>query len=236
MAMRLDKYLANMGIGTRSEVKKAISWGKVRVNGEVIKKPETKIDENTDEITAYGKTVGYSEHIWLMLNKPAGVVTATEDSKDKTVLDLIKHKRRKDLFPVGRLDKDTVGLLLLTNDGRTSHRILSPKKHVDKVYYAKVNGLVTRQHIKDFSEGIELEDGYITLPAELEIISASEVSEIRITIREGKYHQIKRMFEAVGCRVIYLKRLQMGGLKLDSKLKEGHYRELTEEEIEKLVQ
>lgn len=229
--MRLDKFLANMGIGTRSKVKKAIGYGKVQVNDEIIKKSDYKIDEEKDIIKAYGKVVGYKEYVYFMLNKPAGVVTATDDNKDKTVLDLIQHKRKKSLFPVGRLDKDTEGLLILTNDGQLSHRLLSPKKHVDKIYYAKIKGLVTREHVSQFKEGIILEDGYQTMPAELEILSASDESEIRITIREGKYHQIKRMFEAVGCKVNYLQRIQMGGLKLDKDLKLGRYRELTEEEL-----
>lgn len=231
MAMRLDKYLSNMGIGTRSEVKKAIGYGKVLVNDEVIKKSDFKINEETDVIKAYGKVVGFKEYLYFMLNKPAGVVTATEDKKEKTVLDIIQHKRKNSLFPVGRLDKDTEGLLILTNDGQLSHRLLSPKKHVDKIYYAKIRGLVTREHVKQFGEGVTLEDGYTTMPAELKILSASEDSEIEITIREGKYHQIKRMFEAVGCRVTYLKRIQMGGLKLDNNLNVGRYRELTEEEL-----
>lgn len=231
MAMRLDKYLANMGVGSRSEVKKAIAYGKIKVNGQQIKKIDFKVDENSDEIEAYGKVVGYAQYLYILLNKPAGVITATEDRKEKTVIDLIRHKRKKDLFPVGRLDKDTEGLLLLTNDGQLSHRLLSPKKHVDKVYYAKIEGLVTIDHVKMFSEGLVLEDGYKTMPAELEILSASVTSEIHVTIREGKYHQVKRMFEAVGCRVVFLKRVQMGGLKLDPTLKTGHYREMTKEEV-----
>ncbi len=229
--MRLDKYLANMGVGSRSEVKKAIAYGRVMVNGEVVKKINHNVDETKDKILAYGKHVSYSEYIYLMLNKPAGVITATTDSKDKTVLDFIRHKRKKDLFPVGRLDKDTEGLLVLTNDGQLAHRILSPKKHVDKVYYAEIDGLVTLAMVDQFTEGLTLEDGYKTMPAHLEILSASDESKVRITIKEGKYHQVKRMFESVACRVTYLKRLQMGGLVLDDKLKLGSYRELTKEEV-----
>ena len=229
--MRLDKYLSNMGVGTRSEVKKAISYGKISVNGEVIKAMNVKIDEISDEIIAYGKVIRYSEHVYLMLNKPAGVVSATEDHKDQTVIDLIKHPRKMQLFPVGRLDKDTEGLLILTDDGQMAHRVLSPKKHVPKTYYAKIDGLITMAHVKQFKEGIDIEDEFTTMPAHLKIIAASDESEVEVTIMEGKFHQVKRMFEEVGTKVIYLKRIRMGSLNLDPSLTLGHYKELTEEEL-----
>ena len=214
MKLRLDKYLADMGIGTRTEVKKAITKGQVRVNEETVKRPEIKIDTEKDHV----------------LNKPAGVVSATEDKNDSTVLDLIDEKQRKDLFPVGRLDKDTEGLLLITNDGELAHQLLSPKKHVDKVYFARIDGKVTEEDVRRFEIGEEKP----TLPAHLEILKREEISEIRLTIREGKFHQVKRMFHAVGKEVIYLKRLQMGSLVLDPRLALGEYRELTGQELEAL--
>jgi 16S rRNA pseudouridine516 synthase len=234
VAMRLDKYLSNMGVGTRSEVKKIIQYGKITVNGEIIKAIDYKVDETKDHITAYNKVIGYNEFVYIMLNKPAGYITATEDSKEKTVLDLIKHKRKKDLFPVGRLDKDTEGLLILTNDGQLSHQLLSPKKHVPKTYYAKIEGCVSLADVKAFKKGVTLDDGYVTMPAHMEIIGAGQMSEIHLTIHEGKFHQVKRMFEAVGKEVVYLKRIQMGQLKLDEHLDLGRYRELNEDEVQLL--
>lgn len=234
MSMRLDKYLSNMGVGTRREVKKLIQYGKVIVNDEVVKVIDIKVDVDDDHVMVYGKTIGYTAHIYMMLNKPAGCITATHDTKDKTVMDLISHKRKKDLFPIGRLDKDTEGLLILTNDGQLAHRLLSPKKHVPKVYYAKIKGCVTLADCKRFSEGVTLDDGYKTMPANLEILSAGAQSEIHITIHEGKFHQVKRMFEAVEKEVMYLKRIQMGGLSLDPNLKLSGYRELREDEVQAL--
>ena len=232
--MRLDKYLAEMGVGTRQEVKKQIRQGKVTVNGAVIKAPETKINENGDEVMVGGRMISYVSYEYYMLNKPAGVISATEDRKDTTVIDLIKDKKRKDLFPVGRLDKDTEGLLLITNDGDLAHRLLAPKKHVDKVYYAKIDGVVTEEDVKKFAEGIDIgtEEEEMTRPAKLDILKSGEESEIRLTIHEGKFHQVKRMFLAVGKEVTYLKRERMGTLCLDENLKPGEYRLLTEEEIE----
>lgn len=229
--MRLDKYLSNMGVGTRSEVKKAMTYGKVSVNGQVIKAMNVKIDEISDQIMAYGKTIGFSEHVYLMLNKPAGVVSATEDHKNRTVIDLINHPRKKQLFPVGRLDKDTEGLLILTDDGQMAHRVLSPKNHVAKTYFAQIDGLITRAHVKQFEEGLSLEDDFKTMPATLKIIAASKESEVEVTIMEGKFHQVKRMFEAVGTKVTYLKRIRMGGLVLDASLPLGNFRELTKDEL-----
>ena len=232
--MRLDKYLAEMGVGTRQEVKKQIRQGKAAVNGTVVKAADTKIDETSDEVTISGRNISYVSYEYYMLNKPAGVVSATEDRRDTTVIDLIKEKKRKDLFPVGRLDKDTEGLLLITNDGDLAHRLLAPKKHVDKVYYAKIDGMVTEEDVKRFAEGIDIgaEEEEMTRPAKLDIMKSAEESEIRLTIHEGKFHQVKRMFLAVCKEVTYLKRERMGTLCLDENLKPGEYRLLTEEEIE----
>lgn len=206
------------------------------VNGEVVKKPELKINETTDQILCQGKKAFYQKNIYLMLHKPAGVVSATEDNREKTVLDLVRPEDRKNgLFPVGRLDKDTEGLLLLTDDGELAHRLLSPKKHVDKTYYAKIDGQVTEEHVKQFREGLDIGDEKKTLPAVLTILLSGPVSEIEVTIHEGRFHQIKRMFEAVGCKVTYLKRLSMGSLVLDETLPPEEYRPLTEAELEGLT-
>ena len=232
--MRLDKYLAEMGVGTRQEVKKQIRQGKVTVNGTVVKAADTKIDETCDEVTIGGRNISYVSYEYYMLNKPGGVVSATEDRRDTTVIDLIKDKKRKDLFPVGRLDKDTEGLLLITNDGELAHRLLSPKKHVDKVYYAKVQGKVDESDVKAFADGVDIGDDTPAKSADLRILKSGEESEIELTITEGRFHQVKRMFHAVGKEVIYLKRLSMGSLVLDKTLTKGEYRSLTEEEIKKL--
>ena len=234
--MRLDKYLCETGFGTRSQVKDLLKKGQVMVNGEVVKKPELKINETTDQILCQGKKASYQKNIYLMLHKPAGVVSATEDNRKKTVLDLVRPEDRKNgLFPVGRLDKDTEGLLLLTDDGELAHRLLSPKKHVDKTYYAKIDGQVTEEHVKQFREGLDIGDEKKTLPAVLTILLSGPVSEIEVTIHEGRFHQIKRMFEAVGCKVTYLKRLSMGSLVLDETLPPEEYRPLTESELEGLT-
>lgn len=232
--MRLDKYLAEMGVGTRSELKKAVRAGLVQIDGVTAKKPEEKVSPETQTITYQGKEIGYAAFEYYMLNKPAGVVSATEDRFDKTVIDLIETKKRRDLFPVGRLDKDTEGLLLITNDGDLAHRLLSPKKHVDKTYFARVHGKVTEEDAEVFAAGVDIGEEKPTLPAVLNILVSDEISEIELTIREGKFHQVKRMFEAVGKEVIYLKRLSMGTLALDETLAPGAYRELTKEELERL--
>lgn len=232
--IRLDKYLADMGIGTRSEVKHYIRKGKVAVDGITVKKPELKVDSKRQEVIVDGKPVVYREFEYYMLHKPAGVVSATKDIKERTVLDLIDESKRRDLFPVGRLDKDTEGLLILTNDGALAHRLLSPAKHVDKTYYAKIRGEVTETDIRQFKEGLDIGDERPTLPAELTIISSGEVSEISLTIQEGRFHQVKRMFRAVGKEVVYLKRISMGGITLDEELACGEWRELRKEELEQL--
>ena len=234
MRIRLDKYLADMGCGTRSQVKREIAGGSVMVNGAPARRPEDKIDTEKDSVVVRGRPQGYTEYEYFMLNKPAGVVSATEDRTERTVLDLIDARQRKDLFPVGRLDKDTEGLLLVTNDGGMAHRLLSPKKHVDKVYYAKVAGRITEEHVRLFAEGVDIGDEKPTLPAELTVLSSGEISEIELVIREGRFHQVKRMFQAAGGEVIYLKRLRMGSLVLDRELQPGEYRKLTEEEVRAL--
>ena len=234
MKMRLDKFLSEMGVGSRSEVKKWITKGQVQVNDEVIKKPEFKMDPKSDQILFQGNQVSYAEYEYYMLHKPAGVISATEDSKEMTVIDLISEKLRKDLFPVGRLDKDTEGLLLITNDGELAHRLLSPKKHVDKTYFAVIDGKVTEDDIQIFKQGVDIGDEKLTMPADLVILKSDEISEIELTIREGRFHQVKRMFHAVGKEVTYLKRLRMGTLQLDDTLEPGQYRALTKKEIEKL--
>ena len=207
-----------MGVGTRSAVKQMIRKRQVTVNHETAARPELKIDEQKDQVQVNGQTIGYAAFEYYMLHKPAGVVSATEDKHDKTVIDLIESRKRKDLFPVGRLDKDTEGLLLITIDGALAHRLLAPKKHVDKVYYAKVHGQVTEETVRQFEEGLNIgtaEAEEWTRPAKLVIVQSGDDSEIRLTIQEGKFHQVKRMFQAVGMEVTYLKRESMGSLVLD---------------------
>lgn len=229
--LRLDKFLAEMGVGTRSQVKEMVRKGKIRVNGETEKRPERKILPQADRVEADGRPVAYAAMEYYMLNKPQGVVSATEDGRYPTVTSLVDSALRRDLFPVGRLDLDTEGLLLITNDGGLAHSLLSPKRHVDKVYYARIQGLLPEDAVRRVQEGLILEDGTRTLPARLEILGENE---ILLTIREGKFHQVKRMAEALGARVSYLKRLSMGPLKLDPGLLPGQYRPLTEEELEAL--
>jgi 16S rRNA pseudouridine516 synthase len=236
--MRLDKFLAETGNITRSEAKKYLAKNQVTVNGEVIKNGKTQVNENTDEVFLADQKLTYQKFFYYMLNKPAGVVSATTDARDKTVLDLFsKEDTRADLFPVGRLDKDTVGLLLITNDGELAHNLLSPKKHVDKTYYAKIAGVATLKTVGKFQDGIVLRSGEETKPGTLKIISTDtekNTSEIELTITEGKFHQVKRMFEAQGMRVTYLKRLRMGNLVLDPALPRGAYRVVSADEIEQI--
>lgn len=230
---RIDKILSNLGYGTRKDLKKIVKNGMVQVNGITIKDSAMKVDPEKDKIVINGEEIFYREFIYLMMNKPAGVISATFDNKDETVIDLLEVEHQVfEPFPVGRLDKDTVGLLLLTNDGDLNHRLISPKWKVDKVYFAKIDQKVTEEDIEKFKHGIILDDGYRCKEAILEIQKASEEgSEIVLTIQEGKFHQVKRMFEAVGKKVTYLKRIEFGTLPLDEDLEEGEYRELTEEEI-----
>ena len=230
---RLDKVLSNLGYGSRKEIKQAVRKGLIEVNGELVKDNGMQVDPENDRIGVNGEEIFYRKYIYLMMNKPDGVVSATFDNRDETVVDLLEVEHQVfNPFPVGRLDKDTVGLLLLTNDGELNHRLISPKWKVDKVYYAKIDKKVTESDIKKFQKGITLDDGYLCKEAKLEILNATdEGSEVMVTIQEGKYHQVKRMFEAVDKSVVYLKRVEFGTLKLDEELEEGEYRELTEEEI-----
>ncbi|MGD6855626.1 pseudouridine synthase [Bacillus infantis] len=235
--MRIDKVLANLGYGSRKEVKKLLKDGSVTVNDEKIKDAKQHVDPEKDLIRINGETVEYREFIYLMMNKPPGVISATEDNRDETVIDLLEAE---DLifepFPVGRLDKDTEGLLLITNDGQLAHRLLSPKKHVPKTYFAVIDQEVTDEDVMAFRKGVILDDGYATKPGELNILKSGERSDIELTITEGKFHQVKRMFEAVGKKVVYLQRLSMGPLQLDETLELGEYRELTEEELQSLME
>ena len=245
-AVRLDKFLADAGKGTRSEVKKFIQKGQVQVNGLTARKPELKVDPEKDQVILAGETITAApEFVYYLLNKPAGCVSATEDRHDSTVMEYVPSDR-KGLFPVGRLDKDTEGFLLITDDGPLAHELLSPKKHVDKTYYAKVSGKVTEEDVARLAEGVDIGEKDLTRPARMEILSTWESgtesaeagknweSEIRLTIHEGKFHQVKRMMEALGKKVTYLKRLSMGPLALPSDLPTGKYRPLTEKELELL--
>ncbi|MGL4797842.1 MAG: pseudouridine synthase [Cellulosilyticaceae bacterium] len=232
--MRLDKYLVHVGIGSRSEVQKLIKHKKVQVDGVVVSKPETGIVAGEAKVTMGTQEIAYQEYYHFIMNKPAGVITATEDPRHETVLDLMERvDQNKEVAPVGRLDKDTEGLLVLTSDGQLNHQLLSPKKHVDKVYYAKVEGCVDVADQEAFEAGVAIGD-YKCMPAKLDILTAGDVSEVHITIKEGKFHQVKRMMQAVGKEVVYLERIQMGGLKLPTDIPRGSYRPLTEEELKQL--
>lgn len=230
--MRLDKFLAEAGLGSRKEVKQLIKKGQITVNQQIEKSDKKQVDPEKDRIEYRGELLHYQEFYYYVLHKPAGVVSATEDQRDQTVMDLFSAKDyRSDLFPVGRLDKDTEGLLLITNDGKLAHELLSPKKHVEKEYFAEVNGVMTDEDQQQFTEGIFL-DGERTLPAELSIDEVSEAaSKVRIILHEGKFHQVKRMVKSCGKEVTYLKRIRMGGLTLPQDLAKGKYRLLTEDEL-----
>ena len=227
--IRLDKMLAHMGYGTRKEVKELIRKGYVSINGEIIKSDDTKVNED-DEVIIFNEVVNYDEFVYLMLNKPDGYISATFDNNLPTVLDLIYGYESRNLFPVGRLDIDTYGLLILTNDGKLAHKLLSPKNHVDKKYYVKYDGKYNDKFIDIFNKGIPLDD-FTCKPAKFENLGNNEAY---ITISEGKFHQIKRMMEYVGCNVTYLERIEFGPLKLDSNLKRGEFRVLSKEEIDLL--
>ncbi|WP_079530569.1 pseudouridine synthase [Halobacillus hunanensis] len=234
--MRIDKLLANMGYGTRKEVKGLLRSGNVRVNGQPEKNGKTHVNPEDDSVTVMNEEVNYREHIYLMLNKPGDLISATEDAHDMTVIDILQPEDQVfSPFPVGRLDKDTEGLLLITNDGQLAHRLTTPKKDIGKTYYAVIEGVVTEEDVTKFKQGVTLDDSYVTKSADLNILQSDHVSEIELTITEGKFHQVKRMFEAVNKEVTYLKRMQMGSLKLDPELELGEYRELTDEEIEYLM-
>lgn len=267
--IRLDKMLGNLGYGTRSGIKALVRQGAIAVNGARAKDPGMQIDPEADEVVLDGEKIVYRDTVYVLLNKPAGYVSATEDRRDRVVLELLDEEVNVlSPFPVGRLDKDTEGLLLLTNDGKLSHELLSPRKHVPKTYQALVEGAAGENDVGLFQEGVTLDDGYRTLPAHLRIVSVgqagtlpdhpearkaaermkkvsalrgpelqaaidagSPLSWIELTIQEGKYHQVKRMFEAVGKKVLYLRRVAMGPLPLDESLEVGEWRELTEEEV-----
>lgn len=236
MIIRLDKYLADMKAGTRSEVKELIRKKHVRVNDAIVSRPELKINTDSDCVYVDGIKTGYNEFEYYMLNKPAGVVSATDDNTCKTVIDLIKSNR-KDMFPVGRLDKDTEGLLIITNDGAMAHNLLSPKKHVDKTYFAKVKGNISDDVIEKFMNGFKVDNELTALPARLEVLDYNKednYSEVYVTVHEGKFHQIKRMFAAVDSEVLFLKRVTFGPLSLDKSLKQGEFRPLNVEEISAL--
>ena len=232
---RLDKLIASSGKWSRREVKELIRQGRVSVNGAAATSPEEKADPQSDCIQVNGQTLLYREYTWIMLNKPAGYLSARTDSRAPTVLDLLPRElQRQGLFPVGRLDKDTEGLLLLTNDGALAHNLLAPRRHVDKVYFVRVEGQLTREDEIAFAQGMVLGDGLVCQPARLDILCAGPISQAHVTLREGKFHQVKRMLAACGKTVLYLERIEMGGLKLDSSLSRGDYRFLTQEEEEKL--
>lgn len=231
MAIRLDKFLTELGVGTRSEVKKYIKAGLVTVNGVPAGKPETKIAEETDEVCYRNQKLCYAKFEYYLFYKPAGCVSATQDNLHETVMDYLTDAVRQDLFPVGRLDIDTEGLLLITNDGALAHELLSPVKHVDKTYYALINGRVTDDDVNRFEKGVDIGEDKLTKPARLTVLEQGDISKIELTITEGKFHQVKRMFEAVGKEVAYLKRIAMGPLRLTEDLQPGEYRSLTEEEI-----
>lgn len=267
--MRLDKMLGNLGYGTRSSIKLLIKQGAVTVNGALVKDHGLQINPNEDEVVLDGMTIQYRDTVYVLLHKPAGVISATEDKRDQTVIDLLDEDITvMSPFPVGRLDKDTEGLLLITNDGKLSHELLSPRKHVPKTYRALVAGQVRDTDIEEFKRGVTLDDDYVTMSAQLGVLASKSgegspvvgeaqyadeltsavmlvpqeaeldpnvaLSWIELTIHEGKFHQVKRMFEAVGKKVLYLRRISMGPLKLDPALAPGEWRELTEEEVDSL--
>ncbi len=229
---RLDKILSNMGYGSRKIVKKYIKDGLVRVNDEIILDNEYKVNPYEESIFLKGEEILYRKYIYLMMNKPQGLVSSTDDPHTETVIDLLDEEYLiYKPFPAGRLDKDTEGLMFITNDGKLTHELLSPKKGINKTYYADIDGFVEEEHIAIFKNGIILEDGYKTLPADLEILESGVFSKIMLTIQEGKFHQVKRMFQALDMNVIYLKRHSIGELILDPMLNLGDYRELTLEEL-----
>ncbi len=230
---RIDKILSNMGYGTRKEVKEIVKGGLVEIDGKVVKDSGQQVEVESQEIKVGGKRLFYKDTIYILMNKPQGVISATEDSRERTVVDLLTDEFKAfKPFPVGRLDKDTEGLLLLTNDGQLTHRLLSPKKHVPKTYLAKIMGRVTEEDVEAFSRGVTLEDGYTAMPSQLKILESGSISLIEVTIYEGKYHQVKRMFKSVDKEVIYLKRISMGELKLDETMELGDFRELNEKELQ----
>ena len=233
---RIDKILSNLGHGTRKEVKGLLKKGRIEVDGVIASDSAMKVDPDKSVIKIDGEEIRYRKNIYLIMNKPAGVISATVDNHDETVIDLIDEQYHAfKPFPIGRLDKDTVGLLLITNDGELNHKLIAPKNHVDKVYYAEINKFVDEADIATFKKGVVIDDGYKCMPAILKVLNADENgSEVMITIQEGKFHQVKRMFESVDKKVVFLRRTSFGPLKLDENLAEGQYRELSEEELNSL--
>lgn len=230
--LRLDKLLSNMGQGTRKEVRNMIKNGQVQVNGQVIKQPETMIYPRQDMVLLNNLPIYYEKYLYLMMNKPAGYVSANEDRRDPVVMALLEEPYcNMELFVAGRLDKDTEGLLILTNNGKFAHNMLAPKKHVPKEYYAQIDGLVTEEDQRRFAAGLTLTDGYQCLPAQLTVVHSGQQSEIKLIIHEGKFHQVKRMFEAVGKQVTYLRRIRIGQLVLNEQLALGQVKPLTSEEL-----
>ncbi|WP_026895964.1 pseudouridine synthase [Clostridiisalibacter paucivorans] len=233
---RIDKILSNIGYGSRKDVKNLIKKGMVSIDGNIVKDSGMKVDPYETKIYVRDKLVRYRKYIYIMMNKPEGYVSSTDDPINNTVVDLLDDEYKIfDPFPVGRLDKDTVGLLILSNDGKLAHRVLAPKNHISKTYFAKIQGKIDDEDITRFKEGILLDDGYKTMSSKLDVLKNGDISEVCINIKEGKFHQIKRMFKALDKKVIYLKRISMGSLKLDESLREGEYRELEIEEINLLT-
>lgn len=234
--MRLDKLLANKGYGSRKDVKALIKKKKVSVNDKTVRDSSSQVNPDTDVVKVNDEIVSYQAFVYIMLNKPPGYVSATVDDREKTVFDLLPDIYKLfNPFPVGRLDKDTEGLLLITNDGALGHRLTSPKKRIEKTYYADIKGCVTEDDVEQFQRGVQLEDGYIAKPATLNVLQADIVSHVHVTVTEGKFHQVKRMFEAVGKKVVYLKRVRMGNLRLDHDLGVGELRELDQDEVVSLT-
>ena len=234
--MRLDKFISTTTTLSRAEAKKVIKKG-ILINDKLIKTPDYKIDEFKDQVIVNGNRLVYQKYVYIMMNKPKDTVSATEDAIERTVVDILRDEDRiHKVFPVGRLDKDTEGLMLLTNDGELAHKLISPKKDVEKKYYVEVSGELKNEHLEIVKEGVTLEDGYKCKPARLEILDTSEGnSKANIFITEGKFHQVKRMMKSLGATVTYLKRLSIGSLKLDENLKLGEYRYLTDDELNKLT-
>lgn len=226
--MRLDRFLCEMNTGTRSQVKNYVRQGLVTVNGSIAKSADLKIDDLSDKVCFRGELLRYRRFVYYMLNKPEGVVSATSDNTAKTVVSLLGPDQKDGIFPVGRLDKDTTGLLLLTNDGELAHRLLSPKRHVDKTYLVAMEHALSQEDIHALENGVDIGEEKLTLPARVELLSPVE---IYLTVHEGKFHQVKRMLQAVDNRVLALKRISFGGLTLDDGLRPGEYRELTPEEV-----
>jgi 16S rRNA pseudouridine516 synthase len=230
--MRLDRFLANMGYGTRTEIKIALKRCQIKLNGKIVKKPDMHIQVETDEVTFDDGLVRFEQQVYILMNKPQGVISATSDPRDKTVVDLLEPRlKRREVFPVGRLDKDTEGLLVLTDDGKLAHELLSPKRHVPKTYLVHCLGPITPEQLNHLKRGVEIEEGIVTQPAETQLIQQGEDAVLHLTIYEGKFHQVKRMLQGVGSEVTYLKRLAMGNLWLDETIALGDYRYLTEAEL-----